>query len=362
MGRPRKKKPDEPEVPSEKLPSEEPQEPAPEEQPMVPEENETANSEDEEGEGIPEDEDNKAEVEPENEEPEDEGEEKQLADVLYEAFLELEHEKQKLNEEKDRLDDVAQEIRDIIYAPIKKDSQGKLIPPKEFSDPEGFRNKLDTISDFVGQALDYVIRLEKARNKYNFPMGETPEQLTGAPEPENQAQSPQQPVNVNVSQPQPQQKSGFWDTRIAKIQFKAYQLQLDAEKNASKHPIVSEEKVGDVLEFGRQLIPAINRVKAWFPGVIASFRFFQNENRYFVRHQELATYLGQMLGTLSSFVSAYVEYKKSVIDGRKVSLTKSFARIVEAQSGGMAPPIVQKGGTFMSKGAELGPGGFKQRK
>jgi len=328
-----------------------------EEQAMIPEENEDQQQEEEEGDNtIPEEPSAAGGPEPETRE---EGEEKQLADVLYEAFLELDTEKAKLDEEKAALEKIAAEIRAIIYKPIKHNTDGTFEIPGEFKDPEGFRKKLDAISNFAGHALDYVIRLEKTRLKYNFPMGETPEQLTGAPEPEEQPQKPQQPVNVNVAQPV--QKSGFWDSRIAKVQFEAYKLQLEAEKEANKHPIVSSEKVGDVLEFGRQIIPAINRVKAWLPGAIAGFRFFKTEERYFVRHEELATYLGQALGTtLTAFVSAYVEYKKSVVDGRKVSLTKSFARIVEAQSGGLAP-LVQKGGTFMAKGAEMGPGGFRER-
>jgi len=332
-----------------------------EEQPMIPEEEGEGEHEEEEVESensIPE-EPNNSDGPDEEGQSEGEAEEKQLADVLYEAFLELELEKQKLDQEKASLEKIAAEIRAIIYKPIKHNDNGTFEIPGEFKDPEGFRKKLDAISNFAGHALDYVIRLEKTRLKYNFPMGETPEQLTGVPEVEEPQPKPQQPVNVNVAQPV--QKSGFWDSRIAKVQFEAYKLQLEAEKEANKHPIVSSEKVGDVLEFGRQIIPAINRVKAWLPGAIAGFRFFKTEERYFVRHEELATYLGQALGTtLTAFVSAYVEYKKSVIDGRKVSLTKSFARIVEAQSGGMAP-LVQKGGTFMGKGAELGPGGFKER-
>jgi len=350
----RKKIPDE--EPKSKEKPEESIEAKLEEQAMIPEENEDQQQEEEEGDNIPEEPSDAGGPEPETRE---EGEEKQLADVLYEAFLELDTEKAKLDEEKATLEKIAAEIRAIIYKPIKHNTDGTFEIPGEFKDPEGFRKKLDAISNFAGHALDYVIRLEKTRLKYNFPMGETPEQLTGAPEPEEQPQKPQQPVNVNVAQPV--QKSGFWDSRIAKVQFEAYKLQLEAEKEANKHPIVSSEKVGDVLEFGRQIIPAINRVKAWLPGAIAGFRFFKTEERYFVRHEELATYLGQALGTtLTAFVSAYVEYKKSVVDGRKVSLTKSFARIVEAQSGGLAP-LVQKGGTFMAKGAEMGPGGFRER-
>ena len=298
------------------------------------------------------------------EEPQEpEEEEKELADVLYEAFLQLEDEKNKLDEEKERLNKAADEVRAVIYAPIQKDAKGTVVPPDEFIHTDAFLKKLDVISEFVGQALDYVIRLEKVRKKYNFPMGETPEQMTGVPEEEEmppQPNQPQQPINVTVAQPQRPVKGGFFDWRIAKLQFKMEQERLAAEAG-NKQPVTAAERVGDVLEFGRQLIPAINKVKAWFPGVLAGFEFFKSYDRYFVRHQELQTFLGQTLGTLSSFVSAYVEYKKSVIDGRKVSLTKSFARIVEAQGSGSLSSV-QHGGTFMKKGAELGPHGFQERK
>jgi hypothetical protein len=319
------------------------------------EENEETEEEEKEGEG-----ESQEPVEPQ--EPEEE--EKELADVLYEAFLQLEDEKNKLDEEKERLNKAADEIRTIIYAPIQKDAKGVVVPPDEFVHTDAFLKKLDVISEFVGQALDYVIRLEKLRKKYNFPMGETPEQMTGVPEdeetPSSQPNNQQQPINVTVAQPQRPVKGGFFDWRIAKLQLKMQEEKLEAEAAGNKQPVTAAERVGDVLEFGRQLIPAINRVKAWFPGVLAGFKFFTSEHRYFIRHQELQTFLGQTLGTLSSFVSAYVEYKKSVIDGRKVSLTKSFARIVEAQGG--AGTSVQYGGTFMRKGAELGPHGFQERK
>jgi len=309
-----------------------------------------------------EDEEPKEAEEAEPQEPEED--EKELADVLYEAFLQLEDEKNKLDKEKESLNKAADEIRHIIYAPIQKDAKGVVVPPDEFVHTDAFLRKLDVISEFVGQALDYVIRLEKVRKKYNFPMGETPEQMTGVPEEVETPPQPnqsQQPINVTVAQPQRPVKGGFFDWRIAKLQLKMEEERLEAEAAGNKQPVTAAERVGDVLEFGRQLIPAINKVKAWFPGVLAGFKFFTSEHRYFIRHQELQTFLGQTLGTLSSFVSAYVEYKKSVIDGRKVSLTKSFARIVEAQGGGGLSSI-QHGGTYMAKGAELGPHGFQARK
>jgi transposase len=184
------------------------------------------------------------------------GEPASLADK---AFLQLEDEKRKFDEEKEKLDEekervnqAANEIRSIIYATIEKDAEtGEVKPPEEFVHTDAFLKKLDVISDFVGQA-----------------MGETPEQMI-VPEEEETSPQPTQPQQL-------------------------------AER---------------VLEFGRQLIPAISKVREWFPGTLAELEFFKH--RYFIRHQELQTFLGQTLTTLSTFLSAYVEYKKSVIDSKR---------------------------------------------
>lgn len=277
--------------------------------------------------------------------------------ILYEEFQAMDKQLAGLDIHKVDLATAVQEVTNIIYKKIEKDeATGKVTPPAEFSDSENFRNKLDGLYQYLGEALDYVVRLEKQRGTVfqEEQQSEEPKEL------------PPSPVNLTFTQPavpqaptaeQQPQRFGFFAWRDA-VDKRKQAERLQEQLNSAQQPVVATTKIVDVVEFGRQLQPAFNKIKVWLAGSLAQVRQYQNEHIYTVLHEELATYFGQTVGALITFVNARIEYRRSLIEGRKLALVRSMARIAEARS--MAPQI-QTGGTFAQKGFKLGKQGFEEK-
>jgi hypothetical protein len=297
----------------------------------------------------------------ETKEEEKEGEEEKevsLEQILSQEFKAMDAQLSGLETHKAELTTAVKEVTDIIYKEIVQDEDKKTVPPGEFSDPETFRNKLDGLYQYLGEALDYVVRLEKQR-------GMVFQEEQHEQEVERKEALPS-PVNVTfsppaVSQPLPvdQQKQRFGlFALLDNMAARKYNEKLIEQQNSVQQPIVATTKIVDVVEFGRQLQPAFNKIKVWLFGSLAQIRHYQNEHIYIVLHEELATYFGETIGALITFVNARVEYRRSLIEGRKLALVRAMARIAEARS--MAPQV-QVGGTFAQKGFKLSKDGFTER-
>jgi hypothetical protein len=278
--------------------------------------------------------------------------------ILYEEFQAMDKQLAGLDTHKVDLATAVQNVTDIIYKKIKKDEvTGTITPPGEFADSENFRNKLDGLYQYLGEALDYVVRLEKQRG--------TVFQEEQQSESERKALPPS-PVNVTFAQPatpqaptaeQQPQRFGFFAWRDSMAKMK-YNEKLMEQQNSAQQPVVATTKIVDVVEFGRQLQPAFNKIKLWLTGSLAQVRAYQNEHIYTVLHEELAMYFGQTIGALIIFVNARIEYRRSLIEGRKLALVRSMARIAEARS---MTPQIQTGGTFAEKGFKLSKDGFQAK-
>jgi len=290
----------------------------------------------------------------------DEGVELSIEDLLFKILQDINEQIEKLDNETEALNTASDEIRSMIYKKLEK---GEL--PPELKDPEKFRNALDKLHSSLGKTIDYVIRVEKSR-KYiekQVPYDEllaqfAPLESEGAGEAKHS-----QPVNVTVTPPpntpsvsQPQ-RPGFW---WARAETKKAQIYAELERAKLKdRTVVTTKTVTDIVEFGRQLIPAFNKVKKWIPGALALVRQFHDESLYFVLHEECATYLSQTLGALESWVGACVEYRKNLLEGRKLGMARAIAKIAEAQS---YAPTIQAGGQFSKEGFKMGKKGFESRR
>ena len=280
--------------------------------------------------------------------------------ILCEELHHMNDELANLDEEAKELAAVVQGVTDIIYTPVTNDANGKVIVPGEFKDPQTFRTKLDALYPHLGKALDYVVRLEKQRAT----MFQQDQEQSELPSERKESQPPS-PVNVTVSSPQPPvstpaepQRLGFFALILERDKIKQQQKLIELQ-NSLQQPIVATTKIIDVVEFGRQLQPAFNKIKKWFIGTLAELRHYPNEHIYFVRHEELATYFGQTVGALITFVCARLEYRRTLIEGRKLGLIRSLARIAEAEE---FAPKVQVSGTYSEKGYALGREGFTERR
>jgi len=289
---------------------------------------------------------------------EDEKEEKEVSfeKILYEEFKAMDEQIEDLKTEAENLNKAVNEVTSIIYAPITFDETTKKpIKPGEFEDPENFRNKLDALHVYLGKSLDYVVRLEKQRGTI-FQEQESESE---------RKETPSSPVSVTFAPPQSQpptvpsepEKFGLFRYLDRKEERKFQEQQLEIQQS-QQQPIVATTKIVDVVEFGRQLQPAFNKIKKWLTGTLAEIRHFPDKHIYVVRHEELAMYFGQTVGALVTFVSARIEYRRTLIEGRKLALIRNIARIAEAQS---LTPSVQVGGTFASKGFKLSKDGFSEK-
>jgi hypothetical protein len=286
---------------------------------------------------------------------EEEEKEVSFEKILYEEFKAMDKQIAELQTEATALDVAVLAVTSIIYAPITFDEKTKKpIKPGEFEDSENFRNTLDALHVYLGKSLDYVVRLEKQRGTiFQEQESELPSERKETPSPVNVTFGQQQPPTV----PSEPEKFGLFRYLDRKEERKFQEQQLEIQQS-QQQPIVATTKIVDVVEFGRQLQPAFNKIKKWLTGTLAEIRHFPDEHIYIVRHEELAMYFGQTVGALVTFVSARIEYRRTLIEGRKLALIRNIARIAEAQS---LTPSVQVGGTFASKGFKLSKDGFGEK-
>lgn len=254
---------------------------------------------------------------------------------------------------------VVKSIMEMVY----KDLEPGEVPP-ELANPQKFRMLLANLSKGLGKAIDYVVRVEKARKKLGeyLPYDEVLAQTiatSGEPAEERQPKEPQTPVNVNVSstpQSTPVVKPGFF---WARAEIKKAQIWAEIERmRMAEQPIVTTKKITDVVEFGRQLLPAINKLKRRIPGAVAHIKVFKNDQLYFLLHEEFATYCDQVFGALVAFVGACIEYRKNLLQGRKLGMARAIARIAEAQS---YSPKIMTGATVAQRGFKVDGKGFRAK-
>jgi len=280
--------------------------------------------------------------------------------LLWEVLDGIDEEIRNLDEEMKQLTKQTDAIREMVY----KKLESKEVPP-ELEKPGEFRKLLDKLNSHMGKTIEYIVRVEKTRKKLEYvPWDElvaesmNPEALEGREVPLH----PQQPpVNVTVSPPaQAQapsvQRPGYWYYKAEKEKAKAMVL---IQKMRMEQPTaVTTQHVTDIIQFGRQLQPALNKIKKWIPGALAYVQVFQNDHLFFLLHEECATFISQLLSSLESFVGACIEYRKNLLGGRKLGMARSIAKILESMA--VAPQVFTRQ-PFSKEGFKLGKKGFQQR-
>jgi len=280
-----------------------------------------------------------------------------IEDLLYKVMNDIDKQIDKLNIDTKSLINASKKIKRMIYAPLKPGE----IPP-ELKQSDVFRNAIDVCHHSVGKIVDYVIRVERTR-KYlrETRISELRDLLEESEEDEGKKREGQ-PINVSVSQPQApsvERPGFFWaHAEIKKAEIAA---KLERERMAQQQlPVVTTQQVEDIMNFGRQMPSAFNQVKQWLPSALALVRVFKNDDHlFFLLHEEVATYLSQTLGTLVAFAEAAVEYRKTLLEGRKLGMARAIAKIAEAQS---YAPQITSGGKFSETGFKAGKEGFEAKR
>lgn len=193
----------------------------------------------------------------------------------------------------------------------------------EFDKPQAFRTALIEQSEHIGNALYVVLAIETKRLGLTKPTEET------------HKPNPTQPV-VNIqSTPAvvqaPGGLGGYLGVRAqAGAQKEIERMRIEAQQQQPK--ITTEQRVTDILAFGRDLIPeAINKTLAWFRHALAQVQLFPDETTKRVLHEDLGTHCNKLSAIIQSFYRTATEYRKSVLDELKMQLLKSVSDVVTAR-------------------------------
>lgn len=295
------------------------------------------------------------------EEKEEEEEEVSLGGILLYIINDLNTQIKIVDDDLDEINGIANKIREMLYKPVEK---GKI--PEELNNPKEFMLLLDSLSVALGDAVDYVLRVEKTRRQIEYlPYDELLAEVRPQDEESAPRGRPQSPINVTVAQPpasatpptsQPYQ--GYWASR-AEIQKAKIWAEVQKQKMKKSETVVTTQQITDIVQFGRQLLPAFNAIKQRIPGAVAHVECFNNDNVCFLLHEEIKTFTSQTLEALVAFVTACKRYRKNLLEGRKLGMARAIAKIAEAESYGTK---ITTSAVTSKKGFGLTKVGFKANK
>lgn len=197
-----------------------------------------------------------------------------------------------------------------------------------------FWDALRESSEEVGHALYMVLEIENKRRGIVTPS-------------EAQNKTPTQPPQVLVQStpaiPQlPGGMGGWFQSRTkAKSEEKIHKMYLKERQEQLKPKITTEQEVIDILEFGRQLIPELNRLQLYFQQCLDHLHVYDDEETKAFFYGELRIHLNKLSTITQSFCRTVAEYRKSVLDQATMELTKGMTEVVVAQmlamTGGITP-------------------------
>jgi len=199
----------------------------------------------------------------------------------------------------------------------------------EFDTPQKMWSGLADLSEQIGHALYMVLEVENKRaglvklveekGEKTKEKGENPHLIT--------VQTSTQPV-VQA----PGGLFGYMGQRTQAGATKAIKkMELDYMRQQGPPKIATEQRVLDILEFGRQLIPEFNRIHLYFQQCLDHLHFYDDDELKAFFHGELRTHLSKLTGIIRSFCRTVAEYRKAVLDEVKMALAKGMTEVVVAR-------------------------------
>lgn len=192
----------------------------------------------------------------------------------------------------------------------------------EFDNPQNFRDALVELSEEIGNAAYVVLEIENIRVGVSKALEEPKPVTTPSP-------------SVIVSNPSPvvQAPGGIWGGYLGPKAVKGIErdiekMKLEVQTRTSK--ITTEERVTDLLAYGRDLIPeAINRTLKGFWAFSAQARLFPAKRA--LLHEDLGIHCTKLCGIIRSFCRTASEYRKKDLTRLEMELAKGMTQAIVAR-------------------------------
>jgi len=139
-----------------------------------------------------------------------------------------------------------------------------------------------------------------------------------------------------ILQQQPAQKGGVWDYMSARRWAGALEKWIKTQGEGQVLPeITTSKEVIDVLEFGRQLIPELNRTIKFFRQSLDHLYFFHDPDTKERFTSELQTHLTKICGIIRSFARTSAEHRIEKVGENRVEVAKGVIGLQIAQFASM---------------------------
>ncbi len=227
----------------------------------------------------------------------------------------------------DRLSQIPQ------FAEEKTESLMKLFEEDIFSEKvaDEFLDRLLDLSEEVGHAYQTVLGIELKLKGLEPRSPSIP-----LPVPLQATKGEGSPSPGQVVLQQTPQKGGFWDFMSSRRWADALEKWIKTQGMGQTVPeITTAKEVIDILEFGRQLIPELNRTIKFFRQSLDHLYFFHDPDTKERLRSELQIHLTKICGIIRSFARTGAEHRIENVGDNKVKVATSIIALQIAQYGAM---------------------------
>lgn len=203
----------------------------------------------------------------------------------------------------------------------------------EFDDPQKFRSALTEVAKFAGDGAYVALDVENKR------LGIQKRYTTIQKQKSTEGVNPSFIGTPAVVQ-QPGGLFGWLGQRtVAKSQKDVQKLWADLQERAGRSDITTEQRVSDILAFGRDLIPEfVNFTLNNFHKVLCLLRLYTDEETKWWWHQDLGVHMNKLIAIVSAFSVTVMRYRESELNDVKLETFRGITQVVAATalSGGMS--------------------------
>lgn len=210
-----------------------------------------------------------------------------------------------------------------------------------FEEPEKFLNALGGLLEEVGHANHTVLEIELKRQGITSDSEMAKNMMNVLAEKNTQNRQPGSPTIIQPNSPQQLGVlSGLWYYKAAKEIAKA----STAQKEFALTPQISTSKqVVDILDFGRQLIPELNRVQEFYQRSLHRIECgFDDAVTRGQLSDELRKHLNKLSGIIRSFARTITEYRTELIGERKKEVAEAIIAMKMAEYTNLGGTKVQE--------------------
>lgn len=196
----------------------------------------------------------------------------------------------------------------------------------EFEQPQKFRDALADVSEAAGDAA-YVVVVSEEKKAGIIKRFEA--QKKGS-EPTTQ------PVHVYstpaVIQPPGGVMGYFAQRTTVKTQRDIQKMLLEAQRRSETPTISTEERVTDIMAFGRDIIPEfINKTLDRFHRMLCMLHIYNDDKTKWILHQDLGVHMNKLRSIVRGFSKLVVNYRESELNDIKLEAFKGMVEVLTAQ-------------------------------